>query len=193
MNKGFKHWFINVYWYHYKWVTLVGIAVIIVLVSLIHSVVTRTEPDITVVLATESPMTQMTAEPFETFIGEIVGDVNQDGSVSVELQALNINTDTQIGSANRMLLTALLSREDVHLYILDLETAEDFESGDFFTPIEGQSLPYTRVDAALKHIGVPLAEDTVIVAGLGNRTGDRRDEAAKVLAALIGKNDGNAD
>ena len=27
-NGGFQHWFVNVFWYHYKWPLLIGVVVL---------------------------------------------------------------------------------------------------------------------------------------------------------------------
>ena len=52
-NGGFQHWFVNVFWYHYKWPLLIGVVVLGIIVFITVDSLRKERYDTTVVIATD--------------------------------------------------------------------------------------------------------------------------------------------
>lgn len=79
LDKG-KNW-----WYYHKVHLLVGIALIAILASILHSVLFRVEPDYTVALMTSYSMPQVGRSELERCISAYADDRNGDGRVTVSV------------------------------------------------------------------------------------------------------------
>ncbi|MDR1703734.1 MAG: hypothetical protein LBS19_03490 [Clostridiales bacterium] len=62
MDKGFKYWFDNVFWYHYKGHLFAGIALIAVIAYAVYSMANRHDPDFMFALASQNPVHSMQTE-----------------------------------------------------------------------------------------------------------------------------------
>lgn len=130
------------YWYHYKWHTIVVIAISIVLTVMIWQLVTRDNPDYRLVIATNSYVPQQAADTLEAAFEEYGRDIDGDGKVEMSVEVIMLGGDMQYGMANQTKLIAHLSTADVMLFAFDKKTLEDNikarekDGFKFFAPID---------------------------------------------------------
>lgn len=130
------------FWYHYKWHTLAAAFAAIVLFVCIYQVVTRDDPDYTVILATQSYVTEAATDQLAATLESYGQDLDKDGKVEVSVEALCLGGDTQTGMAYQQKFIAHLSAGDVMFYILDKDTYEQnilpqmTDGYQFFSPLE---------------------------------------------------------
>lgn len=157
-------------WYHYKWHIIV-IGFLVVLAALgVYQLLSRDDPDYTVVLLTEDPLLADTVEQLQNELAEAAVDLDEDGKVEVLIEnlALGIPYSNQ-KVANENTLIAHFAAGDVLLYITEPDYYESkilarVGEYDFFTPLSnGES--YVEWSPGIE--GVP---DTLYV-GVRNATG----------------------
>lgn len=134
------------FWYHYKWLAIGALFIIIMATVVIVQVATKVKPDYVVCVAVQQELSIQAVNRLETEL-EVVGkDRNGDGNVVVQVQALNItykagSTDSL---ANRQALMAHIASRDILLFALDPsyyhETLEPLlDDGTlFFSPLAAQ-------------------------------------------------------
>ena len=113
------------FWYHYKWVVIVGVIAAVFLTIVIGQILTRDDPDYLVVLATE----EMVADGWADLLGEEMAsygrDLDGDGKVEVTVEALYTGGRDQVAMANQTKLMAHLSAGDVMFIVMDQASYED--------------------------------------------------------------------
>lgn len=130
-------------WYHYKWAILGGLFGIVVLTVLIVQMITKEKPDYQICMATTTLVPEAVVEKLEEALSACGDDLNGDGEVVVQIQALNVQTDeeyTQIGVNNRQALIAQVAAGDVMLFAFAPDYYESFsanfeEGFSFFAPL----------------------------------------------------------
>lgn len=133
------------YWYHYKWHTIAAVAIVAVLSVLIGQMVSRDNPDYSLVLVTKSYVPEPAVEKIETTFGSYGRDIDEDGKIEVQIDTISLSNDTQIGYANQQKLIAHLSAGDIMFYIFDKESYESNikaqQTGNyrFFAPIDSKA------------------------------------------------------
>ncbi|MBR5539935.1 MAG: hypothetical protein IKU56_00965 [Clostridia bacterium] len=131
------------FWYHYKWVTIGVLFVLVAAVVVIAHEVTKVRPDYTVCVATQQELSLQATTRLQAAFEAVGNDRNGDGKVVVTVQSLNISseTGTTYSLANRQTLMAHIAARDVLLFALDPsyyhETLEPLmDDGTlFFAPI----------------------------------------------------------
>ncbi len=125
----FWEWLSNV-WYRNKWLILFAIAAVISVTVIVYDQVSRTQPDLTVLVLSENYSLYYRTEELSDFLGGYCDDLNGDGEVYVEI--FNISTDysdTNTATANQaQLMSQLQSGQNI---ILISDHATDFELHDF--------------------------------------------------------------
>lgn len=86
-----KKW--NNYWYYYKWHTLVGVFIIIVLIVSIKSCMTRINPDIQIMLRTNFFIPEESVNKMENALAPYCKDYNGDGKTVVFINNIYISED----------------------------------------------------------------------------------------------------
>jgi hypothetical protein len=123
------------YWYYYKIHTIVAIFIVIVLAILIRDCATKVQPDVTVIVATQSvSQTDGLQASMQNYFSTLTADVNGDGKKSAECQIMALgSTDAQSSMAYQVKLAAELSDNSTLIYIFDDKTASSYtsESGSF--------------------------------------------------------------
>ncbi len=131
------------FWYHYKWPTVVGVLVAVIVTVVIVQMVTKTRPDYTVCLVTQQELSLAAVDRLETEFAKVGQDRNDDGEVVVTVQVLNVSekAGAQYATANRQAVTAHIVARDVLLFAFDpeyyttiLEPLMD-EGVSFFVPL----------------------------------------------------------
>ncbi|HCA28268.1 MAG TPA: hypothetical protein DEP23_01110 [Ruminococcaceae bacterium] len=113
------------YWYHYKWHTIAITATIVVLVILIGQLVTRDNPDYTIVLATQNYIIDTAKDKLETALEAYGRDIDGDGKVEVRIDSIALTNDAQLGGANQQKLVVHIASADIMFFIFQKEAFEN--------------------------------------------------------------------
>ncbi|MBQ6830335.1 MAG: hypothetical protein IJO59_04335 [Clostridia bacterium] len=139
-------------WYHHKWGILGGVFAVIVAAVLIVQLITRVTPDYSICIAASTYIPEPIVEELEKALLPYAEDVNGDGEVAVQIQALNVQKEdeyTQVGVNNRQAVIAHIAAGDVMIFafspsfynsfIAGMTAEEDFS---FFTALgaEGETV-----------------------------------------------------
>jgi len=111
------------YWYHFKWHTIGGIALIAVLAVMIVQCASRESYDLITILYTRSPIESGRMEKIEEYIEQYAEDIDGDGKVSVEVvdcSFIETNGNLQTTQAAMAKVQAMIAAEPkAVLYICD--------------------------------------------------------------------------
>lgn len=141
----FKYWFVNVFWYHYKWYPIIALAVIAILYALLSDTFKGVSADYQVLLTSRYYVAEEQVSEIQEVMGQVVGDRNGDGRTYVPFIIMNL-TSGEVEYNNRMKLTANMATDDAVLYIFDENTADNFLEDGLFEPLE--NLGFTGTDGS---------------------------------------------
>ncbi len=191
MWKTFKHWFVNSFWYHYKWHVAVVLLVALTVVFVVNEISGRVRYDLSYVVAVEARAYEPQAAEISEIAGETVGDQNGDGQIYVYGAVLSLDDSNEEGVYNNQRLATIFVDDAYLLYFIDELTAERIgQWEEFFRPwsdfgIEtGSEDPYLlRVDTwpVFQRAGLT---DGPLYAGIKNSKEEDR-QGAEAAAALI--------
>lgn len=182
-------WWENL-WYHYKWHLIVGGFVALLVILGIVTLATKNDPDYTVVLLTEKPLTTDMVDALQDKLAAVGEDIDGDGEVEVLIENLALGIDySNQKIANDNTLVAHFAAGDVLLYATEpayyekkfVHTAAD--GYDFFTLLsDGQ--PYVRWHPAADGV----AQELYI--GVRNATGtaeknNTHDQCQQLVERLL--------
>ncbi len=130
-------------WYHHKWGILGGVFAVIVATVLIVQLITRVTPDYSICIAASTYIPEPIVEALEKALLPYAEDVNGDGEVAVQIQALNVQKDdeyTQVGINNRQAVIAHVAAGDVMAFAFSPSFQQSFFDGmedgfSFFAPL----------------------------------------------------------
>lgn len=179
--KGFKEWIEN-FWYHYKFYTIVAIFVVITLVVSIAQCATKTQYDYKVILATTTAtVSQAQIDSLQKELAKYGTDVNGDGVVNVQVVDCTINQYKMMGEearAKRSKLQSLLMNDVEAMMIISdgdcFEWITETLGGDF---IKNTGLPHKN-GMAFDIDNTPLLNR--VIADV-----DARNEKSNVLVDVI--------
>lgn len=134
---GFKHWFVNSFWYHNKWKFLVIVGAVALLVFIVIETMGNVKYDAYVVVGTDRGMTPEAMMPLQTFLEDALGDVNGDGETHVYLELLNFSDDTFASQMQeRFYLCATESEYVIYLLNGDRSAMYTASAMEYFQPLE---------------------------------------------------------
>lgn len=133
-EKGFKHWFENVFWYHYKWWFLCGVFVIALIVFIALESSRNVDYDMTVVFVQENDITQDQAKTVLDAIAESVGDLDGNGEITLNYASINPGEATtgSVGASMQDRLLLYMTDEDYCLFFLTAAQAESYCALGYF-------------------------------------------------------------
>lgn len=137
MKKAFgkvKYWFVNVFWYHYKWVPLVVLVIIGIIFVLTSDLFKGMDPDYEVVLTSCLYVTDEQMLEVTNTMSELVGDRNEDGYEYSPIVVMNM-TGGELEQNNTIKLAAYMAAGDVVLYLMDEVTVDNYLAQDLFEPV----------------------------------------------------------
>ena len=132
--KRFKHWFVNVYWYHYKWTLFVAIIAVLGFKMFQSDLLNAVDFDYEMIVTSRVMLVQEQFDEVTQLMEDTVGDVNGDGESYSYINLLNF-TGGEMGQANTIKFNALVIDQSITLYILDEETADTYMVEGLFEPL----------------------------------------------------------
>lgn len=117
-NGGFKHWFVNVFWFHYKWPVLVGFVILGIVGFITWDSLRQTRYDTTVVIATDYYVDEETLDALDQVLKPAVGDLDGNGQVNIAYAVLYVNGNTELGRQNQERMYLYMTQEDVSFYLM---------------------------------------------------------------------------
>ncbi len=140
-NGGFRHWFVNVFWYHSKWKLLVAVLVIAAVVFMTVNSIGGVKYDAFVVVGTHRAMSEEAMLPLQRFLEDALGDLNGDGRCHVRLELLNFADAEFAGQMQERFLLCATEAEYV-VYLLDGEYSQMYTAPEmeYFQPLENYEI-----------------------------------------------------
>lgn len=134
-NGGFQHWFVNVFWYHYKWALLAIVVVVGIIAFITVDSLRKERYDTTVVIATDYFVDDTALDALDDVLKPVVGDLDGNGKVNINYAVLYVNGDTEIGRQNQERMYLYMSEENVGLYLMSKEISDAYTNPtlEYFT------------------------------------------------------------
>ncbi len=185
-NGGFKHWFVNVFWYHYKWPVLVVIVVVGIIAFITWDSLRKTRYDTTVVIATDYYVDDTALDALDAVLKPAVKDYDGNGQVNIQYIVLYVNGDTELGRQNQERMYLYMTMDDVALYLMSDEVSAAYTNPvlEYFTDeLEKYGLDYdednpvrmslednqTLAACGMEHIYLSIMDYTEVTGGTDAR------------------------
>jgi hypothetical protein len=144
---GFQNWFVNSFWFHYKWVVLAIVVVAAVVIYITADAVHQENYDAKIVIASKTYMEEENLTALTDALASGLEDLNGDGKVNVYCEIVYTGEgDLATNSQERMYL--YMTEEEYVIYLMDWSVASVYASTqlEYFTD-------------ALADYGLPSMED----------------------------------
>ena len=142
-NGGFQHWFVNVFWYHYKWPLLIGVVVLGIIVFITVDSLRKERYDTTVVIATDYYVDETQLDALDQVLKPVVGEIDGNGMVNIGYAVLYMG-NTEVGRENQERMYLYMSQQDVGLYLMSENVSDAYTNSEleYFTDsLSGMGLP----------------------------------------------------
>ena len=146
-NGGFQHWFVNVFWYHYKWPVLVGCVILGIIAFITVDSLKQTRYDTTVVIATDYFVDEDDLQALDDVLKPVVEDLDGNGQVNIYYAALYVG-DTEVGRQNQERMYLYMTQQNVGLYLMSKNVSDAYTNPE---------LEYFTDD--LTEMGLPAEDD----------------------------------
>ena len=135
-KKEFQNWWEN-YWYYYKWHTIAGIFVLVVLIITITECAKTVKPDLGVSIVTKG----MISEDYVDFDGHFddkLIDINNDGKKHIGATKMFVPLEPQNEQDVAMMqkVTLEFAGGDSSLFIFDKDNMDRYIKQDAFSPLD---------------------------------------------------------
>jgi hypothetical protein len=144
-NGGFRHWFVNVFWFHYRWPLLIGVVILGIVVFITIDSLRKERYDATVVIATDYYVDEEALDSLDAVLKPVVKDVDGNGKVSIDYVVLYVSGNTEIGRQNQERMYLYMSQDDVSLYLMSDEISSAYTNPEleyFVDALSEYDLPY---------------------------------------------------
>ena len=133
-NGGFQHWFVNVFWYHYKWPLLIGVVVLGIIVFITVDSLRKERYDTTVVIATDYYVDETQLDALDQVLKPVVGDIDGNGKANICYAVLYVG-NTEVGRENQERMYLYMSQQDVGLYLMSENVSDAYTNPEleYFT------------------------------------------------------------
>ena len=133
-NGDFQHWFVNVFWYHYKWPLLIGVVVLGIIVFITVDSLRKERYDTTVVIATDYYVDETQLDALDQVLKPVVGDIDGNGKVNICYAVLYVG-NTEVGRENQERMYLYMSQQDVGLYLMSENVSDAYTNPEleYFT------------------------------------------------------------
>ena len=133
-NGGFQHWFVNVFWYHYKWPVLVGCVILGIIAFITVDSLKQTRYDTTVVIATDYFVDEDDLQTLDDVLKPVVEDLDGNGQVNIYYAVLYVG-DTEVGRQNQERMYLYMTQQNVGLYLMSKNVSDAYTNPEleYFT------------------------------------------------------------
>lgn len=125
-NGGFKHWFVNVFWYHYRWPLLVGVVILGIIAFITVDSLRRERYDTTVVIATDYYVDEAKLGALNEILEPVVEDLDGNGQVNISYVVLYADPNNEVGRQNQERMYLYMTQEDVAMYLMSENISDGF-------------------------------------------------------------------
>jgi len=128
------------FWYHYKWPTIIAAFFIVVFAVCISQMITRESYDMYVRYVGNAVITETQYNDIENSLEKTGGDVNGDGEKSANFSQVAYVSDddnpykNDINAGARETMTAMII-QPYYIYIMDKGAYENFKGENIYTPL----------------------------------------------------------
>lgn len=122
---GFKYWFVNVFWFHYKWPVLVCVVILGIIVFITIDSLRQERYDTTVVIATDYSVQEEDLAALDEVLKPVVPDLDGNGRVKICYAILYVG-NTELGRQNQERMYLYMTQEDVGLYLMSGEVSDAY-------------------------------------------------------------------
>ncbi len=131
---GLRSWLTDVLWYHYKWAILISILIIVIGATMLRLTLSQPENDADIIIAVSEVIDSQKINDIKLAIGDVLGDVNGDGQIIINVLQLILNptggtADPNV-SSNNMTMTTSLYKDEFVFFLCDKKNAEIYSSSD---------------------------------------------------------------
>lgn len=160
-NGGFKHWFVNVFWYHYRWPMLVGVVILGIIAFITVDSLRRERYDTTVVIATDYYVDESKLDALNEVLEPVVEDIDGNGQVNISYVVLYADPNNEVGRQNQERMYLYMTQEDVAMYLMSENISDGFTNPqlEYFVDEVAQYGLTPDPDNAVR---VDLTENTVL-------------------------------
>ena len=139
---GFRHWFVNVFWYHYKWPVLAALIALGIIAFITVDSLRQVRYDTTVVIATDYSVDAEDLEALDAVLKPVVPDLDGNGQVHINYALLYLG-NTELGRQNQERMYLYMTQDDVALYLMSEGISDAYTDPilEYFTdPVEQYDL-----------------------------------------------------
>lgn len=143
-NGGFQHWFVNVFWYHYRWPLLVCVVILGIIVFITFDSLRKERYDTTVVIATDYYVDDTELDALDAVLNPVVEDLDGNGEVNIQYIVLFVG-DTEVGRQNQERMYLYMSEEEVAFYLMSESVSDAYTNPQleyFMDDLGNYGLPY---------------------------------------------------
>ncbi|MEG2378196.1 MAG: hypothetical protein RSC43_07575 [Clostridia bacterium] len=203
--KKFAFWFKNVFWYHFKFQTLLVLFGLILVAIFVGDMVNRIDNDADFIMAGNTMATSEQMTALSDDFKALTPDINEDGKITVGYQMLSTSPDEgyeKIAQAMETKLGVVMADDRYLLFVLDKAHMEALAAQGAFEPLTTFGIASNNRfcvpvsdSAALKNANIPAAPGGWY-AGIKVITDDRKknentmkkyDVAAELMKKLMVK------
>lgn len=160
-NGGFKHWFVNVFWYHYRWPMLACVVVLGIIAFITVDSLRRERYDTTVVIATDYYVDESKLSALNEVLEPVVEDIDGNGQVNISYVCLYADPNNEVGRQNQERMYLYMTQEDVAMYLMSENISDGFTNPqlEYFVDEVAQ---YGLTPDSSNAVRVDLTENTVL-------------------------------
>ena len=192
-NGGFRQWFVNVFWFHYKWPLLVAVAVLGIVTFITVDSLSRERFDTTIVIATDYYVDEEMLAALDDVLTEVVEDIDGNGTVNIAYALLYVDENNEVGRQNQERMYLYMTQEDVALYLMSSDVSEAYTHPqlEYFTdPVANYGLeadPYSevRVDLTENELLISCGLEDIYLSIMDYTTVSGSNEAEDAVEAAI--------
>lgn len=122
------------YWFHYKWHTIIGVFLCILIIFLISECASKPKYDMQVVYFTYTPVMDSQTAMIADYLENFCEDINNDGEVNITVINCSVEendrTSQYAQSSLIKLQTRIFAEEDAQLYITDSNSINYFKNDE---------------------------------------------------------------
>ncbi len=195
------------FWYHHKWKVLVGAIAAFCVVVFLAQILTRNDPDYTILVVTEKEHHSIQLEPIGSLLERYGEDIDGDGEVEVRIASCHLGDNVLADQEmlNYQILQSHLISADVMLFVFEPEYYEWFmsemedNSYHFLTDleVEGSGItengcvwnwkddPRVTGDAALSALPQELYFAVRVPTGTAAQRAEEQQACLRMVQALV--------